>query len=125
MELSILVVKILTIYTLAVGIGMFSGKLNFSKMIKECEDSQVITFILGFFILVLGVTLIQYHNIWVKNWTVLITIVAWGMLIEGFLLIAYPKIIFSFKGAYKHMKPYWGIPFIILGIVLGYFLFIA
>ena len=125
MELSILVAKIFTLYILAIGVGVLSGKLNISKMIASLEESQGLSLVTGFFLLVLGALLVQYHNIWVKDWTVLITILAWSVLIKGFLLVAYPQALFSFKGLYKNMKPSWGIVFIVAGLVLGYFLFVA
>ncbi len=125
MELSILVAKIFTLYILAVGVGVLSGKLNISKMVDDLEKSHGLTLVTGFLLLVLGALLVQYHNIWVKDWTVLITILAWAILIKGILLIAYPQVLFSFKGIYKNMKSSWGVVFIAVGLALGYFLFVA
>lgn len=126
MELSIFVAKILTLYMLAVGVGVLSGKLNMSKMIGDLEKSSALSLMTGFTLLVMGALLAQYHNIWSGPWwVVLITILGWATLIKGFLLIAYPQAIFSFKGLYKNMKPSWGIPIIALGLVLSYFLFVA
>ena len=78
----------------------------------------------GFTLLVMGALLVQYHNIWVKDWTVLITILAWAILIKGFLLIAYPQVLLSFKGLYKNIKSSWGFVFVAIGLVLGYFVFL-
>jgi hypothetical protein len=125
MELSILVAKIFVLYMLAVGVGVASGKLNINKVIDDLEKSQGLASATGFFLLVIGALLVQYHNIWVKDWTVLITILSWGILIKGFLLVAYPQVLFSFKGIYKNIKPSWGVVFIGVGLVLGYFLFVA
>ncbi len=124
MELSIFVAKIFALYMFAVGVGVFSGKLNVSKMVADLEKSQGLSLIAGFVTLVLGALLVQYHNLWSGAWwVILITILSWGVLLKGFLLIAYPQAIFSFKGLYKNMKPSWGIPFMVLGLLLGYFLF--
>ncbi len=125
MELSIFAAKVFTLYMLAIGVGVLSGKLNISKMIASLEESQWLSLVTGFFLLVLGALLVQYHNIWVKDWTVLITILAWGILIKGVLLIAYPQALFAFKGLYKNIKSSWGVVFIAVGLVLGYFLFVA
>lgn len=125
MDLPIFVAKVFTLYMLAIGVGVLSGKLNISKMIASLEESQGLSLATGFFLLVLGALLVQYHNIWVKDWTVLITILSWAILIKGFLLIAYPQALLSFKGLYKNMKSSWGVVFIAIGLVLGYFLFVA
>ena len=125
MDLSILVAKIFTLYMLAMGVGIATGKLSVSRMIGDLKESQGLTLIAGFVTLVLGALLVQYHNIWVKDWTVLITILSWGVLIKGFLLVAYPQAIFSAGKMYKNVKSSFGFVFIAAGLILGYFLFVA
>ncbi len=125
MDLSIFVAQVFTLYVLAMGVGVLSGKLSIAKMADDLEKSHGLALVTGFFLLVLGALLVQYHNIWVKDWTVLITILAWAVLIKGFLLIAYPQVLLSFKGLYKNMKSSFGVVFIALGLVLGYFVFVA
>jgi len=125
MDLSILVAKVFTLYIFAMGVGIATGKLSVNKVVGDLKASQGLALVTGFFLLVLGALLVQYHNIWVKDWTVLITILAWLTLIKGFLLIAYPQVILSFSGIYRNMKPAFGVVFIAVGLVLGYFLFLA
>jgi hypothetical protein len=125
-ELSILVVQIFTLYLLAIGIGILSDQLNINKMMKGFEDSQALTLISGFSMLVIGALLVTYHNIWSGSWQVILaTLLGWSILIKGFLFIAYPKAISSFKGIYKNIKPSFGLLPITLGIILAYFLFVA
>ena len=125
MDLSILVAKIFTLYILAIGVGMLIGKLNISNIAGDLKESRGLALIAGFVTLVLGALLVQYHNIWVKDWTVLITILGWAMLVKGFLLIAYPAYLSNLRGLYKNMKSSFGIVLIAVGLVLGYFLFVA
>ena len=125
MELSILVAKVFTLFILATGVGILTGKLDMNKVTNDLEKSHGLTLSTGFFLLIVGMLLVQYHNIWVKDWTVLITILAWITLIKGVLLIAYPQIPFAFSGIYKNMKPFWGIIPLAIGLVLGCFLFVA
>ncbi len=125
MELSILVAKILALFYIAYGIGIFSGKVNIGKMMKSLEDSQGLSLVLGMLLLILGALLVNAHNIWVKDWTVLITIIAWAALIKGFLFITAPQALLSLKGIYKNVKPSWGLGVIALGLLFGYFGFVA
>lgn len=126
MELTILVAKIFALYMLAAGVGLLSGQVNINKMIKGFEDSQALTFMSGFFMLVIGALLVQYHNIWSGPWwVVLITLLGWATLIKGLLFIAYPQSIFFFRGIYKNVKPSWGVLPLAVGLLLGYFLFVA
>jgi uncharacterized membrane protein len=124
MELSILVARILALIYLSAGIAVFCGRITFTKIIEDFKNSQGLTYISGFMTLVLGMILVTYHNIWVKNWTVLITIVAWISLFKGIMLIIFPQSISSFKNIYKNNR-LWGIIMVVLGILFSYFGFLA
>ncbi len=123
MELSFLVAKILALTYVTAGIAALSGKITFSKIVEDFEKSQGLTFISGFITLIIGMLLVTYHNIWVKDWTVLITIIAWISLLKGIMLIIFPQSISSFKGWYKNTR-IWGIFMIIVGLLFGYFGFV-
>ncbi len=126
MELSILVAKLLAIYFLSVGVSAISGKLNMNKMLASFEESPALMLMSGFTMLVLGGLLVNYHNFWVKDWTVLITIMAWLILIKGVIFIAFPQLMSSFKGLYKNLNMQtWGFVVIAVGLLFGYFGFLA
>jgi len=94
-------------------------------MIDDFEKSQGLTLVTGFFLLVIGAVLVQYHNIWVKDWTVLITIIAWAVLIKGVLLVAVPRSFLSFSRQFVFNQKNSGIVVIGLGLLFGYFGFVA
>jgi hypothetical protein len=123
MELSIFIAKILGLAYLAIGFNMWSGKMNINKMIEEYENSSVLTHLGGAMSLIIGMLLIEYHNIWVKDWTVVITIIGWVATLKGVLLLANPKLVFRFKNCYKNIKP-WVIFIIILGLFFAYYGFL-
>ena len=120
---SILVAKILALTYISAGIAALSGKLSFSKMIEEYERSSALAFVTGFIALTLGMLLVEYHNVWVPNWPVLITFIGWGMLLKGIMLIAFPQCILFFKGWCQNTRA-WGIVMIALGLLFGYFGFV-
>ncbi|MDD5512528.1 MAG: hypothetical protein PHD09_02000 [Candidatus Omnitrophica bacterium] len=124
MELSIVVAKILALVYISSGIAALSGKISFNKMVEEYERSQGLTFLSGFVTIVIGVFLVEYHNIWVRNWTVLITVIGWLSLFKGVMLIAFPQSILMFS-RWRRNTFRLGIFMIILGLVFGYFGFIA
>ncbi|MDD5246747.1 MAG: hypothetical protein PHS09_05085 [Candidatus Omnitrophica bacterium] len=124
MELSIVVAKILALVYISSGIAALSGKISFNKMVEEYERSQGLTFLSGFVTIVIGVFLVEYHNIWVRNWTVLITLIGWLSLFKGVMLIAFPQSILMFS-RWRRNTFRLGIFMIIFGLVFGYFGFIA
>ena len=123
MELSILVARIVALTYLSAGIAALSGKISFSKVVEEFEKNTALTFIAGLISIVLGMILVTYHNIWVKNWTVLITIIGWMSLLKGIMLIVLPQSISFFKNWYKNTRA-WGFLMITVGLIFGYFGFL-
>lgn len=125
MELSIFVAKILALIYLAVGLGSFSGQISFKKVMSSFENSEGLTLIVGYFAVLVGMLLVEYHNIWVKDWTVLVTIVGWAALIKGVMYIAFPRQMFTMaKGMVKNEQS-WSVLIFAIGLLFGYFGFIA
>ena len=123
MQLSVLVAKILALIYISTGISALRGKPTFSQLIEDFEQSPALTYISGFFTLVSGAFLVAYHNIWVKDWTMLITIIGWLALLKGVMLIACPEYLLLFKNYYKNTR-LWGFFMIIIGLMFGYFGFV-
>lgn len=123
MEISLLVSRILALTYLSAGIAAFCRKITFSQVVESFERSQGLAFVTGFISLVFGMILVTYHNIWIRNWTVIITIVGWLSLLKGIMLITSPQLIVLLKPCYKNTKT-WGIFMIILGVLFGYLGFI-
>ncbi|MDA1060980.1 MAG: hypothetical protein O3B47_04260 [bacterium] len=124
MELSTLVAKIMTIVYISAGVSALSGKVDFKKFVEEFEKSPALTYITGLFGIIIGMLLIEHHNFWVKDWTVLVTIIGWAALIKGILLIVFPSAILSLRSIYKNTQT-WGIFIVVIGLVFGYFGFIV
>jgi len=124
MELSILSAKILALVYISASVAAFSGKMTFAKTVEDFERSSGLTFFAGFIALVIGALLVQYHNIWVRNWTVLITVIGWMSLLKGVMFIAFPRSISFFKGWYQNTRV-WGVFMLAFGILFGYFGFVS
>ena len=123
MELSIFVAKTFAIIYFAAGIGAVTGGLKLEKIVKEFEKSTISAYMAGLFAVIIGMLLIEHHNIWVKNWTVLITLIGWIALLKGVFFIAFPKSISYFKNCYKNNR-LWGLLMISISILFGYLGFI-
>ena len=120
MGLSILVARILALTYICAGIAAIIGKITFGKIVESFEKSPGLTFVSGFITLIFGMVLVTHHNIWVKHWIVLITIIGWMSLLKGVMLIIFPQYISYFKGMYKNNRV-WGIIMLVFGLMFGYF----
>jgi hypothetical protein len=126
METSIFIAKIIATIYLSFGAGLlFSGNYYKKEMAKLLDNSALMIFG-GFMAIILGLLVIENHNYWVKNWTVLITIIGWIALIKGIFLLAFPRSLNFFKPmltaeySMKFLAPL----VIIFGLVFAYFGFL-
>jgi len=128
MELSIFIAKYAGLMYLAAGLGFLLSNKYYADMIKNIgKDKTSILFsgILSFF---LGLTLVLFHNFWVADWTVIITILGWLGLIKGICLLVFPGITLKMADFFYKMKNFItiaGVFAIILGGVLTYYGFFA
>ena len=123
MEISILVARIIAVIYISSGIAVLIGQLNFDNIASDFNKSAALTFIAGMVGIIIGMVLVKYHNNWVKNWTVLITIISWAFLIGGLIIVVFPKSLSYLSKYYKHSRT-WGILMICFGLLFGYFGFI-
>ena len=123
MGLSLLIAKTFSGVYIVSGIAILIGSVDLDKIVDEFEKSSALTFISGCFGIIFGVTMVNYHNIWINNWTVLTTILSWLMLIGGITVVIFPKCLSYFKGWMKHDK-LLGSCMLVFGLIMGYFGFL-
>lgn len=126
MNLSHFVAQVVAIIYLSIGVGMLFNMDYYKKMFSKMYEEVTAMYVGGFAAVVTGFTLVTYHNVWTKDWTVLVTIIGWLALIKGILLLAFPKQ-FQSLSAPMIQKGTGTISIIILalGLIFGYFGFFA
>ena len=101
MELSIVIARIIGIVYLSFGIGLIlSNRYYKREVINLYDDASYILFI-GILASIIGSLIITYHNIWEWNWRVLVTIYGWLALIEGILVLIFPRFVSWIKPILK------------------------
>lgn len=126
MELSILIAQITAIIYLSAALGALFNQEYYRKILDDFSKNAALTYIIGFITVILGFLMVRYHNIWVKDWPVLITVLGWLALFKGILLIAFPKLIFLQAEFLFRSKCFQFFPYIAIamGLFFGYFGFI-
>jgi uncharacterized protein YjeT (DUF2065 family) len=113
--------QLLGIIYLAVGIGMLTTPDFYKKLIKDFTENPLAIYLGGLVALAIGFLLVSFHNIWVRDWSVIITIIGWAALIKGLFLIILPKVSIKISNSFKETKkllPVWSTIVIILGVLL-------
>ncbi len=127
MELSILIAKIISVVYLSVAVGGIFSADHYRRLKDDMFKNTALTYFMGFTAVIIGSLMVNYHNIWEKNWTVLITIMGWLALIKGVLIIAFPRFFQSFSKPFFQGKVFGILPYvwISLGLLFGYFGFVS
>ena len=102
METSIFIGQILWPLMISIWIWLFFNTEMFQKIIHDILREPLALFISGLMWFVLWSMMLKYHNSWEISRNLLITILWWAIFIKSFLVIAFPKIIFSMIKNIRH-----------------------
>lgn len=97
MELSIFIARVLGVIYLSVGIGLFLFREAYILSFRRLLDNPGYALLGGFIAIVGGMAMITYHNLWVNDWRVIITLIGWIALIKGILLLLTPTYLEVFR----------------------------
>lgn len=125
METSIFLAQLFAIIYLAAGLGLLLNRKFFKKAIDGMYKNPEMVMMGGIMALVVGFFIVKVHNIWVMDWMVLITLVGWIALIKGVLLFLAPTVLLKISKPF--VKMFWlsGVFSVVLGVILGYFGYLA
>ncbi len=124
-EISIFMARVVALIYIPLSIGMMTGQLNSKEMIESYKKSAGFTLWVGIFAVIAGTSLVSYHNIWVKGWPVLVTLLGWIAVVEGVIFIAFPKTMLSLANRMAKNERIWSLFALAFGLVFGYFGFLA
>ncbi len=123
METSILVAKIISLIYVCMGLGFLFNPTYFKKSLNGMLDNSGFMIFGGIMSLMVGFLLVNYHNVWVMDWMVVITIIGWIALIKGVTIFLMPKFLITFaRNMYKNLPMrVFGTCTMFFGLIMGYF----
>ena len=101
MELLIFIAKIIGVVYLSFAFGLLFSNKYYKREIINLYDDASYLILCGFIAIIIGFLILRNHNIWVNDWTVLVTLFGWIALFEGILILIFPKYIAIFKPLMK------------------------
>jgi len=117
MEISIFFARLWGSFFIIFGL-LFIVTRQLGKTI-EMTDDKAFVISTGYITLLMGLVTVILHNVWVWNWTVIITVLGWSTLIKGIMKIGFPETIH--KQAQRFKKKQFVSAFFI--IIMGAWLF--
>jgi len=116
--LSIFLGKLIGLAWLIVGIALVTRPQSFQDTVKDVAKSNAIMTLISFIPLVIGLAIVIGHNVWIKHWTVLITIIGWLVLICGLMRLFFHKEIMKYMAKTATNRSFfifWGVILILVG----------
>jgi len=102
---------------------VFNGAA-FRVMAGQFLASYALIFLAGLLALIGGLAIVLAHNVWTRDWRVIITVIGWLALIGGVVRIVLPQLVVSVGGAIFGQAvamPVIGVVVILLGAALSFF----
>ncbi len=123
METSILIAKILATVYLSYFLGLLFSSKYYKEELPKLVDNSAYLILGGFMAIVFGFLILEFHNYWNSDWTVVITIFGWLSLLKGILLIVFPQMFTAYKTTILKAgnQKYILILLLIFGAFFGYF----
>jgi len=92
-------------YIIAVSIPMIVDQKRLVSVMQDFIDSPLLIFLTGILVLVGGISVICFHNIWTADWRSLITLFGWAAAIEGVIMIMWPEPLIRFAKSVLKQSP--------------------
>ncbi len=102
METSIFLAKFWGWYLIIFFLVLSFNPKRIRQIFEDLKDQKFVILI-AFMAIVIGLLNILFHNTWESDWTVIITLMGWGALLDGLLLLAFPNLIAKWL-EYIHIK---------------------
>jgi len=109
---------------LAMGACVVLNGATFRLMAGQFLASYALIFLAGLLTLIAGIAIVLAHNVWTRDWRVIITIFGWLAIVGGAVRIVFPELVASLGVAMLAQTGallFIGLGIVILGAVLSYF----
>ena len=121
MCISLFYAMLIGAWLLIVSSAMLVKKAEFVKMTYEFINDAGRMVFAGMVVLGLGLLIVITHNIWVFAWPTLITLLGWGLVIQGTMRLFTPHLVEKWmKGVFSTKQGYlilaWG--WLLIGAIL-------
>lgn len=90
METSLFLAKVFGLYLIVMGLVAPLRRKDLMAMVEQLFENRPLIFILSFVGFVIGLLLVVSHNVWLAGWPVVVTILAWLVLLKALVYLLLP-----------------------------------
>lgn len=92
-------------------------KKRYSQLVDDFLKNEPLLLIASFMSTIMGLVVIQFHNVWSADWRVLVTLAGWSALLKGVMYQVAPKAMAKFV---KHLTSHTVIFPVVLVVALAW-----
>ena len=127
MERSRFIAKLIGPICIAGGAGMLFNTAVFMSMLKHGLHDHLLIYVAGLLALTGGLAILALHNVWVCDWTLIITVFGWLAVIGGSVRMVVPQLVERIGDrmiVHRHRAVMDGWIALLLGVLLTYFAYV-
>jgi hypothetical protein len=111
------------LYLVAAGIGLLTDRNAYATVIHDLRENGTLGYVTSVFVFVLGAAIVAVHNEWTSPLSIVVSLIGWGALLEGVLMLAIRRPFLNVVGVVPFTAATalpFGITIIVFGAVLLY-----
>lgn len=120
MQLSLFLAQVIGVFLMLVSASMIVRKRNINLLFEAYEKATAV-YVTGILETMLGVIMVLNHNIWTKDFRVVITLIGWMLLLRGVGRTFFPTETTKTLAKFRRMESYF-VPLLIGIFILGAYL---
>src|SRR3989344_4233928 len=96
--ISLFLARFFGLFLVIIAFALLINRKRFPDVARGFAENPALVVFSGFLTLVLGLLAVLFHNVWVADWRVIITILAWLTVFKGIFRLWFPDILRGFAG---------------------------
>lgn len=111
----------------ALGVGMFVSRSYYIKIYRDIERDALAVLVCGIALMGVGIIQVMFHNVWGNALESIVSLLGWGALVKGTVLLVLPKVADRMGDQWVKMKmlPLAGAVMLAIGGYLTWFAYFA
>lgn len=91
MDLTLFLAKVIGWYFVIISLYMLCCQQAVKAIVTDILGQRALMFFIAILTVILGLLLVLSHNIWILGWPVIITVIAWMVLLGGIFRLINPE----------------------------------
>lgn len=107
MTTSIVLAQIIGLYLVLISFALLMNKAYYQEALITMSQNSGVMFLIAVISLLCGILLVVFHNIWVFDWRVVITLLAWLGFWKGVVRLFFPTAIVKWSQSLQNNCVYY------------------